>query len=189
MPTSMEPSPLSTKWDSSLQQSHRDKRVVLKGKETWWQGMGLLPMVHQCPVWKPEEDRVSTTLHSCHIQVWKYFCMYFWLTFWITHSFFSLRPKFSYTSLSRQTWLGTDGDSDWVVHLSFDSFVFSYESEFLVCDWTCLLGEIGGNLGFFLGGSVLGFVDLIVGCWNHRKSKWLVHKMQRELTVWKCLFR
>ncbi len=89
----------------------------------------------------------------------------------ITHSFFSLRPKFSYTSLSRQTWLGTDGDSDWVVHLSFDSFVFSYESEFLICDWTCLLGEIGGNLGFFLGGSVLGFVDLIIGCWSHKKSK------------------
>ncbi len=95
-------------------------------------------------------------------------CLYVFLTILF---FFSLRPKFSYTSLSRHTWLGTDGDSGWVVHLSFDSFVFSYESEFLICDWTCLLGEIGGNLGFFLGGSVLGFVDLIIDCWNRKKSK------------------
>ena len=97
---------------------------------------------------------------------------YLWLFLAIIQFLSFCRPKFSYNSLARHAWLGTDGDSDWVVHLSFDSFLFSYESEFLICDWTCLLGEIGGNLGFFLGGSVLGFVDIIIVCWNRRKSNW-----------------
>ena len=54
-----------------------------------------------------------------------------------------------------------DNGSDLVVHLWFKNFQFTYEEEFIVCDWTCLLGEIGGNLGFFLGGSILAFFDLI----------------------------
>ncbi len=67
--------------------------------------------------------------------------------------------------------MGTDGDSEWVIHLAFDSFAFTYEREYLLCDWTCLLGEIGGNLGLFLGGSLLGFVDLIIE-WGRKRVNW-----------------
>ncbi len=84
---------------------------------------------------------------------------------------FQLRPKFSYSSLQRHAYMGTDGDSEWVIHLAFDSFAFTYEREYLLCDWTCLLGEIGGNLGLFLGGSLLGFVDLIIE-WGRKRVNW-----------------
>ena len=34
--------------------------------------------------------------------------------------------------------------------------------EYVVCDASCLIAEVGGNLGFFLGGSILALLDLIV---------------------------
>lgn len=56
-----------------------------------------------------------------------------------------------------------DNDAFHVIYLWFKNFKFKYEKEYLVCDWTCLVGEIGGNFGFFLGGSVLAVFDLILG--------------------------
>jgi hypothetical protein len=41
----------------------------------------------------------------------------------------------------------------------FKSFQFTYSEEYFLCDWTCLIGEIGGNFGFFLGGSILALYD------------------------------
>ncbi len=49
------------------------------------------------------------------------------------------------------------------VRIWFKDYLFTYEEEYLVCNWTCLIGEIGGNLGFFLGGSLLGMSDAILG--------------------------
>ena len=34
--------------------------------------------------------------------------------------------------------------------------------EYLSCDMTCIIGELGGNLGFFLGGSLLFAFNIIV---------------------------
>lgn len=50
-----------------------------------------------------------------------------------------------------------------VVRIWFKDYLFTYEEEYLVCNWTCFIGEIGGNLGFFLGGSLLGMSDTILG--------------------------
>lgn len=58
--------------------------------------------------------------------------------------------------------IGLDGDADWVLYLWFQNFLFKYEEEYQVCDVTCLIGELGGNLGFFLGGSLLSFFDVFV---------------------------
>ncbi len=70
-------------------------------------------------------------------------------------------PKFSYEYLSRKDWLGpVDLRSEWVAHLWFENFLFTYESEYVVCNWTCLLGEVGGNFGIFLGASILGLFNL-----------------------------
>ena len=55
-----------------------------------------------------------------------------------------------------------DNGADLVVHMWFKNFQFTYEEEYIVCDWTCLLGEIGGNLGFFLGGSILTCLDIVL---------------------------
>ena len=44
----------------------------------------------------------------------------------------------------------------------FDNFVVEQREEFLACDTTCVIGELGGNLGFFLGGSILALFDLFV---------------------------
>ena len=55
-----------------------------------------------------------------------------------------------------------DNGADWIVYLWFKNFQFQYDREYLVCDYTCLLGEIGGTLGFFLGGSILFYIDSII---------------------------
>ncbi len=82
------------------------------------------------------------------------------------------RPKFSYEYLSNKLWLAPgDKQSEWVIHFWFENYLFTYEKEYLVCNWTCLLGEIGGNLGFFLGGSILGFVDIMLMRHMIKKSR------------------
>ena len=44
--------------------------------------------------------------------------------------------------------------------VAFADFSFRAASEYLACEWTCIVGELGGNLGFFLGGSILLALDL-----------------------------
>ncbi len=55
-----------------------------------------------------------------------------------------------------------DNNASWVAQVWFKNFFFSYEEEYLICDWTCLIAEFGGNLGFFLGGSLLALIDLVL---------------------------
>ena len=43
--------------------------------------------------------------------------------------------------------------------IAFKNFVFEHKDEFHACDFSCLIGEIGGNLGFFLGGSLLIIIE------------------------------
>ena len=42
-----------------------------------------------------------------------------------------------------------------------DGFSIKHEEEFLKCDSTCIIGEVGGNLGFFVGGSILLGIDIL----------------------------
>ena len=46
--------------------------------------------------------------------------------------------------------------------ISFDNFLFEHRDEYLGCDTNCIVGELGGNLGYFLGGSILAFLDLVI---------------------------
>ena len=43
--------------------------------------------------------------------------------------------------------------------IGFKNFVFEQKDEFRSCDFSCLIGELGGNLGFFLGGSLLIIIE------------------------------
>ena len=52
--------------------------------------------------------------------------------------------------------------ADWVVYVWFKNYQFQFKEEYLVCDYTCLIGEVGGNLGFFLGGSVLAYINTVI---------------------------
>ena len=47
------------------------------------------------------------------------------------------------------------------LQIALDGFTIYHEEEFYKCDSTCILGELGGNLGFFLGGSILLGLDII----------------------------
>ncbi len=70
---------------------------------------------------------------------------------------------FSYSVLEKGHYLKwLEKGADWTVHIWFKNYLFTYEKEYVVCNWTCLIGEIGGNLGFFLGGSVLAFIDTVL---------------------------
>lgn len=72
------------------------------------------------------------------------------------------RTSYSYSVLNQWHYLKyLDKDADWTVHIWFKNFFFTYEQEFVVCNWTCLIGEFGGSLGFFLGGSILAFFDIM----------------------------
>ena len=41
------------------------------------------------------------------------------------------------------------------LQIVLSDFAVAYKEEYLGCGSTCIIGEIGGNLGFFLGGSLL----------------------------------
>ena len=47
------------------------------------------------------------------------------------------------------------------LQIVLSDFAISYKEEYLACDMTCIIGEIGGNLGFYLGGSILLILTLI----------------------------
>ena len=42
-----------------------------------------------------------------------------------------------------------------------DGFTIEHQEEYLECDSTCVIGDIGGNIGFFLGASILFGLDVI----------------------------
>ena len=42
-----------------------------------------------------------------------------------------------------------------------DGFTIKHREEYLECDSTCIIGNIGGNIGFFLGASILLGLDVI----------------------------
>ena len=46
--------------------------------------------------------------------------------------------------------------------IAFADFAFRSASEYVACGWTCVVGELGGNLGFFLGGSIIFGIDLVI---------------------------
>ena len=47
------------------------------------------------------------------------------------------------------------------LQIALDGFLINHEEEYFNCDTTCIIGELGGNLGFFLGGSILLGLDMI----------------------------
>ena len=48
------------------------------------------------------------------------------------------------------------------IQIGFSDFVIHNWKEYLACDFSCVIGQLGGNLGFFLGGSILAGFDLII---------------------------
>ena len=48
------------------------------------------------------------------------------------------------------------------LQISLANLAINTEEEYLSCDMTCIIGEFGGNLGFFLGGSLLFGYNVIV---------------------------
>ena len=46
--------------------------------------------------------------------------------------------------------------------IAFKNFVFQHSDEFRSCDFTCFIGELGGNIGFFLGGSLLSIIEYLL---------------------------
>lgn len=78
--------------------------------------------------------------------------------------------EFTYRDI--KSWTSSiDNNPDWIVTVWFKNFKFEYEEEYLVCDYTCVIGEIGGNLGFFLGGSILAYMDMIMLSLKSRLKK------------------
>ena len=48
------------------------------------------------------------------------------------------------------------------IQIGFSDFMIVYGEQYKMCDFACVLGQLGGNLGFFLGGSVLAAIDLVI---------------------------
>ena len=46
------------------------------------------------------------------------------------------------------------------LQVALDGFTIPHLEEFFKCDSGCVVGELGGNLGFFLGGSILLILDI-----------------------------
>jgi hypothetical protein len=68
------------------------------------------------------------------------------------------------------------------LRITFSDFRVDDKEEYLACDQTCIIGEVGGNLGFFLGGSILIFFDILAKQIN-RLQNFIEDKfMQRQST-------
>ena len=48
------------------------------------------------------------------------------------------------------------------LQIAFADFKITQREEYLACDDTCIIGQIGGNLGLFLGGSILLGIDMLM---------------------------
>ena len=48
------------------------------------------------------------------------------------------------------------------LQIALSDFTIVTREEYLACDSTCVIGEIGGNLGFYLGGSLIFCLDIII---------------------------
>ena len=48
------------------------------------------------------------------------------------------------------------------IQIGFPNFRITNKNEYPACDLACVIGRLGGNLGFFLGGSILAGVDFVV---------------------------
>ena len=45
------------------------------------------------------------------------------------------------------------------IQIGFSDFMIVNTKEYRQCDSACIIGQLGGNLGFFLGGSILAGFD------------------------------
>ena len=70
--------------------------------------------------------------------------------------------KRHYEVESMTTWEGFTNEKSTSLQVAFADFVTRYKEEYFSCDMTCIIGEVGGNLGFFLGGSILMCLDISI---------------------------
>ena len=64
-------------------------------------------------------------------------------------------------SVEYETWALWIKATKLSLQISLGSFIISHDEESFKCDGTCIIGELGGNLGFFLGGSILLGLDIV----------------------------
>ena len=74
-------------------------------------------------------------------------------------------PPCHYTifSLSYQNEVANNANAEFgrSISITFSHFHIQYVSQIKSCDTTCIIGELGGNLGFFLGGSLVAAFDIL----------------------------
>ena len=61
-----------------------------------------------------------------------------------------------------ETWAWFSLGNSVSLQVALDGVTSYHEEEYFKCDSTCILGELGGNLGFFLGGSILLGLDIVI---------------------------
>ena len=57
------------------------------------------------------------------------------------------------------------------IQIGFPNFRIVEKNEYPACDLSCVIGRLGGNLGFFLGGSILAGVDFVVNILSNLISR------------------
>ena len=63
-------------------------------------------------------------------------------------------------SLQLEQWALWMNENKLSLQISLDSFMINHDEDYFKCDTTCIIGELGGNMGFFLGGSILLAIDI-----------------------------
>ena len=70
--------------------------------------------------------------------------------------------RYTVTYINNEEEMENEAKGKYSLVIAFDNFLVEHRDESLKCDTTCIVGELGGNLGYFLGGSVLAFLDLMI---------------------------
>ena len=65
-------------------------------------------------------------------------------------------------SVDFETWAWFSLGNSVSLQVALDGVTSYHTEEYFKCDSTCIIGELGGNLGFFLGGSILLGLDIII---------------------------
>ena len=72
-----------------------------------------------------------------------------------------LRKNFKVKITAAKSYISTIRYPTRSLKVELDGFTIEHQEEYLECDSTCIIGHLGGNIGFFLGFSILLGLDVV----------------------------
>ena len=79
------------------------------------------------------------------------------------------------------TWHDWDIKPTLALKLMLDGLTVTHREEYLQCDLTCIVGNLGGNIGFYFGVSILLGLDVIFGNIRRMNVKTKIQSIKNKI--------